>query len=81
MLFWFLLFVNCANALSLGIDIIIVEFGPKEWQYIMDLPVDEQWKEIQRMRSMPRETSTFDPRVRLKIDFVPEVTQSYRNVK
>ena len=81
MLLGFLLFVNCANALSLGIDIIIVEFGPKEWQYIMDLPVDEQWKEIQRLRSMPRETSAFDPRVRLKIDFVPEVTQSYRNVK
>ena len=81
MLFGFLLFVNCANALSLGIDVIIVEFGPKEWQYIMDLPVDEQWKEIQRLRSMPRETSDFDPRVRLKIDFVPEVTQSYRNVK
>ena len=81
MLFWFLLFVNCANALSLSIDIIIVEFGPKEWQYIMELPVDEQWKEIQRLRSMTRETSIFDPRVRLKIDFVPEVTQSYRNVK
>ena len=81
MFFAFLLFVNCANALSLGIDIIIVEFGPKEWQYIIDLPVDEQWKEIQRLRSMPRETSTFDPRVRLKNDFVPEFTQSYRNVK
>ena len=81
MLFGFLLFVNCANALSLGIDVIIVEFGPKEWQYIMELPVDEQWKEIQRLRSIPRETSIFDPRVRLKIDFVPEVTQSYRNVK
>ena len=81
MLLSFLFFVNYANALSLSIDLVIVEFGPKQWQYIMDLPVDEQWKEIQRLRSMPRETSAFDPRVRLKIDFVPEVTQSYRNVK
>ena len=81
MLLSFLFFVNYANALSLSIDLVIVEFGPKQWQYIMDLPVDQQWKEIQRLRSMPRETSAFDPRVRLKIDFVPEVTQSYRNVK
>ncbi len=81
MLLSFLFFVNYANALSLSIDLVIVEFGPKQWQYIMDLPVDEQWNEIQRLRSMPRKTSAFDPRVRLKIDFVPEVNQSYRNVK
>ena len=81
MLLGLLLFVNSANALSLIIDLVIVEFGPKEWQQIMDLPIDEQWKEIQRLRSIPHETSAFDPRVQLKIDFIPEVTQSYRNVK
>tara|TARA_B100000925_G_C21758139_1_gene366538 strand:- start:382 stop:627 length:246 start_codon:yes stop_codon:yes gene_type:complete len=81
MLLGLFLLMNYANALSLTIDVVIAEFGPKEWQQIMNLPVDEQWKEIQRLRSMPRETSAFDPRVRLKTDFIPEVTKSYRNVK
>ena len=81
MLLGLFLFMNYANALSLTIDVIISEFGPEEWQQIMDLPVDEQWKEIQRLRSMPCETSAFDPKVRLKIDFIPEVTKSYRTVK
>ena len=81
MLLGLLLCMNYANALSLTIDIVISEFGPKEWQQIMALPVDEQWNEIQRLRSIPRQISAFDPRVKLKIDFVPEVTQSYRNVK
>ena len=81
MLLGLLLFMNYANALSLTIDVVMSEFDPKEWQKIMDLPVDEQWKEIQRLRSMPCETSAFDPRVRLKVDFIPEVTKSYRNVK
>ena len=81
MLLGLLLFMNYANALSLTIDVVMSEFDPKEWQKIMDLPVDEQWKEIQRLRSMPIETSAFDPRVRLKIDFIPEVTKSYRTVK
>ena len=81
MLLGLLLCMNYANALSLTIDLVMVEFGPKEWQQIMDLPVDEQWKEIQRLRSVPCETSAFDPRVKLKIDFFPEVTQSYQNVK
>ena len=48
MLLGLLLLMNYANALSLTIDVVIAEFGPKEWQQIMDLPVDEQWKEIQR---------------------------------
>ena len=81
MLLGLFLLMNYANALSLTIDVIISEFGPEEWQQIMDLPVDEQWKEIQRLRSMPCETSAFDPKVRLKIDFIPEVTKSYRTVK
>ena len=81
MLLGLLLLTDYANALSLTIDVVIAEFSPKEWQQIMELPVDEQWTEIQRLRSIPRETFAFDPRVRLKIDFLPEVTQSCRNVK
>ena len=78
MLFGFLLFVNCAIFIS-GIDVIIVELV-KGMAIHHGPTVDEQWKEIQRLRSMPRETSDFDPSS-IEDRFFPEVTQSYRNVK